>query len=77
MNIVSNLVFYEMTKNIEAECHVVWEKIVEEKMNEKDIWDDLFTKLIGRSRVQFICNKLGIYDLPVPAWAEELRNSLQ
>ena len=72
LHIASNLVFHEMTKHIEVDCHFIREKIASGCMtisfvNLSDQLADIFTKSLQGPRIQFVCNKLGGYNLYAPA----------
>ena len=71
LHIASNLVFHERPKRIEVDCHFIREKIVSGCMttsfvNSSDPLADIFTKSLRGPRIQFICNKLGPYNLYAP-----------
>ena len=72
LHIASNLVFHERTKHIEMDCHFIREKIASGCMitsfvNSSNQLADIFTKSLRGPRIQFICNKLGAYNLHAPA----------
>jgi len=72
IHIAENDVFHEKIKHIEVDRHIVRKNIEDKIVVAKHVSSghqlaDLLTKSLGKIRVDFICNKLGMYDVYAPA----------
>jgi len=71
IHIGENSVFYERIEHVEVDCHLICQKIEEKIVLTQHVSSGhqlthLLTKSFGKTRVDFICDNLEIYDVYAP-----------
>jgi len=72
IHFAENNVFHKRTKQIEVDCHIIRKKLEANIIVVKHVASghklaDSLTKPLDRTRVYFICDKLGMYDIHASA----------